>query len=53
VEDVVGLDDAVLERTGDGEGLERRAGLVVEADGAVLRRVLRRAAEVVGVDAGP
>ena len=37
VEARVGRDQAVLQRARDGERLERRARLVGEADGAVLR----------------
>ena len=44
---------AVLERTRDGERLERRARLVGEADGAVLERPRGRGARLVGVDARP
>ena len=47
------LDQAVLERPGDREGLEGGAGLVAGADRAVLARVGGRAPDVVGVDAGP
>ena len=46
-------DLAVLERAGDGERLERRAGLVRRAGRAVLHRVVGRVAEVVRVDARP
>ena len=53
VERRLGRDLAVLERTGDGERLERRARLVGRARRAVRHRVVRRLVEPVGVDARP
>ena len=50
---VVGVTSAVLERAGDGDRLERRARLVVEAHGTVLGGVRGRARGVVGVDPRP
>ena len=46
-------DQPLLQRAGDRERLERRAGLVGEADRAVLARVLGRLVDVVRVDARP
>ena len=46
-------DEPLLERARDRERLEGRAGLVGEADGAVLARVLGRLADPVRVDARP
>ena len=45
--------EPVLERSRDRDRLERRAGLVVEADGLVLIGVRRRGRRIVGVDAWP
>src|SRR3712207_7332131 len=49
----LGVDDLLLERAGDGERLERRARLVVEADRAVLARIVGGRGGLVGVDARP
>ena len=53
VEGRVRRDQPVLERARNGEGLEGGARLVAVRDGAVLLRVGRRAAGVVGVHARP
>ena len=53
LEDRVGLDQALLERTGHRERLEGRAGLVVELDGPVLAGVVGGARRVVRVHARP
>ena len=50
---VLGRDQLLLQRARDRERLEGRARLVVELDGAVLARVLRRALHVVGVHPRP
>ena len=48
-----GRDQSVLERAGDRDRLERRARLVVEADGSILVGVGRGSRDVVGVHPRP